>query len=129
MVEALACNDARLIQRSTTHRMGPMHARRSEWDNTVQACPIGCAVWLSRGPMSVDEVERLWEARRQEAEQRAARTGSYAYLLLEFIDTRPWDEVRAGLLGECQRELARRQGDPDELGELERALPVVRIAE
>lgn len=104
LTDALAANDARLVQGKTVDPLAGPYGHF----NAMQACGVAAAAWLSRGPMLSCTVHDMWKEKHREAERRGATTGSNSWRFLAFWDDEPWDLVRAGCLSECSRELARR---------------------
>lgn len=104
LAEGLAWDDARIQPGSTVLPFGGSCS-------LVQAhcaCPLAYAIWMRLGvPMRSANLSRLWDERRVLADRHGHGVAS-THALLGWIDTTPWETVRAGLMGEVSRELARR---------------------
>ncbi len=103
LAEALACDDARLGQRIISE---PCPTSMDMDVQCVRSCAIGCALWLSRGPMTSLEVNHRWNQLVNTIREKHGDLLPYA--LLHWWDTGEWQEVRAALLGEVSRALGMR---------------------
>lgn len=103
LVEALACDDARICQ-------GTVVDCRDPWTehNACRACMVGAAALLTRGPLKGYAVGLDYFRRLELAEARGEAAGVSAYSFLRFVDEEPWPVVRAGCLGEFQRAMGMR---------------------
>jgi hypothetical protein len=103
--KALINDDARLIQGATT--TPPPLQCVQDWP-VEAACAIGYCGWQGDGLETVAEVEEFFARMCFEIDQRLGEPAACRWFLNWFDDT-PRDEMRACLLTEVQRELARRR--------------------
>lgn len=111
LAEGLAWDDARIQTGNTVLPFGGSCSSVA----AQCACPLAYAIWMRAGrPLRSFLLSQLWDERHEEA-QRHGHGRASTFALLAWIDTEDWQAVRAGLLGECSRELARRgAGDPED---------------
>lgn len=102
--DALAADDVRLIQGSTTTPPPLMCVQ--DWP-VEAACALGLCGWIGEKLETVGEVETYFAGLCYDVDQRLGEPAGCRWFLNWFDDT-PRDEVRRELLAEVERALAAR---------------------
>lgn len=108
LADALRCDDKRLLQGQTTAPPPLMCVH--DWENEG-GCMLGYAGWKGEGLTTVGEVEQFFARKCHEADVRLGEAAGCRWFLNWFDDT-PRGEMRAELLPEVEREIARRAEAP-----------------
>src|SRR5437588_2848770 len=107
--QALVTDDPRLLQGATT--TPPPLQCVQDWP-VEAACALGFCGWQGEGLESVAEVEEYFARLCFEVDQRLGEPAACRWFLNWFDET-PREEMRALLLPEVNRTLARRRADPE----------------
>lgn len=106
LAEALAADDPRLVQGSTTYPP-PLMSCQSE--PVEAACAVSFCGWHPEQSEPVGRVEEFFARACFEADQRLGQPGECRWFL-NWFDATPRDEMRRELLSEVERTLAERAG-------------------